>query len=178
MVAIPPLTTIFEDLSLTTSSEECFQDWVGDGCCDDIYNIQECNYDGGDCCGSNINTNCCDECLCLNDDGNITTTTLSLTTSSEECFQDWVGDGYCDDIYNIQECNYDDGDCCGSNINFDYCDECQCLETEGIISITTTTTPSLTLIVMKAIVGFQFSIFFRFPLFNIIEDQNIKNLEL
>ena len=41
---------------------------------------------------------------------------------------DWVGDGYCDDIANNADCNYDGGDCCGSDINTQYCSECQCIE--------------------------------------------------
>ena len=40
--------------------------------------------------------------------------------------QDWVGDGYCDDIVNNPECNYDDGDCCGDDANVQYCIECKC----------------------------------------------------
>ena len=39
----------------------------------------------------------------------------------------WVGDGYCDDVTNNMECNYDGGDCCGSDINTQYCSECQCI---------------------------------------------------
>ena len=30
--------------------------WVGDGFCDDMTNSFQCNYDGGDCCGSNVDT--------------------------------------------------------------------------------------------------------------------------
>ena len=33
----------------------------------------ECNYDGGDCCGDNVNMQYCEECLCL--DGGITSET-------------------------------------------------------------------------------------------------------
>ena len=40
----------------------------------------------------------------------------------------WVGDGYCDDGNNNADCNYDGGDCCGSNVSTQYCTECQCLE--------------------------------------------------
>ena len=43
-----------------------------------------------------------------------------------------VGDGYCDDITNNLDCNYDGGDCCGSFVNNQYCTECQCLEGSGI----------------------------------------------
>ena len=40
------------------------KDWVGDGFCDDATNIIECNYDGGDCCGYDINTKHCKKCQC------------------------------------------------------------------------------------------------------------------
>ena len=36
----------------------------------------------------------------------------------------WRGDGNCDDENNIESCNYDDGDCCGSNVVTRYCLEC------------------------------------------------------
>ena len=39
--------------------------WSGDGFCDDVNNIIECNYDGGDCCGSNVNEQYCTQCLCI-----------------------------------------------------------------------------------------------------------------
>ena len=38
--------------------------WVGDGYCDDVINTELCNYDGGDCCGSSIDTTYCIECQC------------------------------------------------------------------------------------------------------------------
>ena len=41
---------------------------------------------------------------------------------------DWVGDGYCDDVTNIIECNYDGGDCCLDPVNTQYCSECQCID--------------------------------------------------
>ena len=37
----------------------------GDGVCDDRINIEECEYDGGDCCGSNVNDKRCSVCQCL-----------------------------------------------------------------------------------------------------------------
>ena len=48
----------------------------------------------------------------------------------------WVGDGYCDDVTNNMECNYDGGDCCLDPVNTQYCSECQCLD-GGITSETT-----------------------------------------
>ena len=49
----------------TTPSGACNQGWIADGYCDDINNNQACTYDGGDCCGSNVNTFYCTECQCL-----------------------------------------------------------------------------------------------------------------
>jgi len=37
----------------------------GDGVCDDEFNNIECDYDGGDCCISNMNTTRCDYCHCF-----------------------------------------------------------------------------------------------------------------
>ena len=43
----------------------------------------ECTYDGGDCCGPNVNTQYCSDCSCLDPNGgnggNTTTTTASTT---------------------------------------------------------------------------------------------------
>ena len=39
----------------------------------------------------------------------------------------WVNDGFCDDMNNIEACNYDDGDCCGTLANKKFCRNCQCL---------------------------------------------------
>ena len=44
-----------------------------------------------------------------------------------ECaYSGWTGDGYCDDVSNILECNFDGGDCCLPNKVTDYCTECIC----------------------------------------------------
>ena len=37
-----------------------------------------------------------------------------------------IGDGYCDDSTNIEECNYDGGDCCSKNSWYLYCKACIC----------------------------------------------------
>ena len=39
--------------------------WKGDNYCDDENNNCGCEWDGGDCCGSNVNTYYCSICLCL-----------------------------------------------------------------------------------------------------------------
>ena len=55
--------------------------WIGDGWCDDVTNNIQCNYDGGDCCGANINTQYCVVCQCLSGGGNTTTTSGGPTTT-------------------------------------------------------------------------------------------------
>ena len=44
-------------------------------------------------------------------------TTMLIMRQSDQCgigpdLSDWVGDGYCDDETNSENCNYDGGDCC------------------------------------------------------------------
>ena len=89
---------------------------VGNGFCNDATNIAACNFDGGDCCGHNINTNFCSQCNCFHKE----TCEAGVTNA-------YVGDGYCDDETNIAACNYDGGDCCGSCIITEYCSNCDCL---------------------------------------------------
>ena len=44
----------------------CFNlDWKGDGICDDQNNHAGCNFDGGDCCGPDADTDLCTLCQCL-----------------------------------------------------------------------------------------------------------------
>ena len=88
---------------------------IGDGFCDDETNNQECNFDGGDCCGScNIKSHC-SECVCLQPDVDKQNITNPL-----------VGDGYCNDETNNPNCNFDGGDCCGPCQNKEFCSECLC----------------------------------------------------
>ena len=39
--------------------------WIGDGYCDDETNNAGCHFDGGDCCGNNIDTQYCNDCICF-----------------------------------------------------------------------------------------------------------------
>ena len=88
---------------------------IGDGYCNDEVNILDCGFDGGDCCGSCINTDLCTNCSCL---GSITGNGVPNAL---------VGDGYCNDETNTQQCNFDGGDCCGSCIISDFCTNCSCI---------------------------------------------------
>ena len=37
-----------------------------------------------------------------------------------------IGNGFCDDATNNEVCEWDGGDCCGDNVNTDYCIACEC----------------------------------------------------
>ena len=77
-----------------------------------------------------------------------TTVTISSTSASGTgCPGDasYNGDGWCDDPLNTAECHFDSGDCCGDNVQTDYCVDCLCLETElSTTQSTTVTTTSIT----------------------------------
>ena len=93
-----------------------------DGYCNDETNIPECNYDGGDCCGSCINTDYCTNCTCI---GNVIGNGVPNAL---------VGDGFCNDETNNANCSYDHGDCCLSNMNTDYCSNCTCYLQETCVA--------------------------------------------
>ena len=116
-------------------------DWIGDTFCDDDNNNLDCNYDGGDCCGPNVDTTYCIGCQCLNDATTVSHTTTTpiatIATTTLDCRwsknsdNTWVkicegecqgnhsskGDGICDDINNNLECGYDGNDCFGPDVN-------------------------------------------------------------
>ena len=87
---------------------------VGNGFCNDETNNPDCNYDGGDCCVVNANTNSCSDCVC------------HLIETCAAGYHPLVGNGFCNDDTNIAECDYDGGDCCGCVIT-EHCEDCACL---------------------------------------------------
>merc|ERR1712083_361762 len=56
----------------------------------------------------------------------------------------WVGDGVCDDFNNFADCNFDGGDCCGSNGNTSFCHECKCKQAAATTAAPATTAASAT----------------------------------
>ena len=98
------------------STQDKSDSLTGDGYCNDETNTAECELDGGDCCGSCINTDRCTDCYCHSQD---------VRDGAPNAL---VGDGFCNDEMNNANCDYDGGDCCGSCINMEYCSECKCLE--------------------------------------------------
>jgi hypothetical protein len=87
---------------------------VGNGLCNDETNNANCNYDGGDCCVVNANTNSCSYCGCY------------LIETCAAGYHPLVGNGFCNDETNIAECEYDGGDCCVVNANTNFCSDCDC----------------------------------------------------
>ena len=59
------IVEIHQELLLIAGCE--IPDYHGDNYCDDENNKEACLFDGGDCCGSNVNTQYCTVCLCLED---------------------------------------------------------------------------------------------------------------
>ena len=95
---------------------------VGDGFCNDETNTENCNYDGGDCCGYNVNADFCSDCKCY-----VNETCVAGT-------HPLVGDGLCNDETNNEICSYDGGDCCGYNTNTNFCSDCKCYVNETCVA--------------------------------------------
>ena len=146
--------------------------WIGDGSCDDHTNTELCSYDGGDCCLEPvIKDDYCIDCIChldgtrhpsKNTESTTTllpSTTLEFTTIStsianttasmsfypncEPGYLEWIGDGSCDDSTNIEDCNFDGGDCCLEFVVKDFCYECCCHQDECASKTSTTTEANL-----------------------------------
>ena len=62
----------------------------------------------------------------------LTTTITTPTTPTNSCA--YKGDGFCDDINNNADCEFDGGDCCLNPVQTYYCTECLCHNTSYIPS--------------------------------------------
>ena len=130
-----------------TTSGCAYPGYKGDNYCDDENNNANCDYDGGDCCGDNVDTSYCTQCLCL-DPGNstISTTTVPTSTTTVATITKIpmepmlcpnyasIGNGICDQANDNLVCYFDGGDCslvgdttnctsleCVDNLKFDPC---------------------------------------------------------
>ena len=98
---------IYLSWAVPNCNEGCPATWINDKYCDKACNVSACDYDGGDCIGSNakkawhlqqsetqrfINSRVSDYCY-------------------KGCALNWVGDRYCDGNCNHLECAFDAGDC-------------------------------------------------------------------
>ena len=51
----------------------------------------------------------------------------SIFNRSTKCgLPEWATDESCDDENNNAGCNWDDGACCGNNVDKEYCTFCEC----------------------------------------------------
>ena len=87
--------------------------------------MHKCGVDEGDC---DSNDECKSHLFCGSKN-----CPFSLFQEPDDCssicgFPDYKGDDYCDDENNNCGCEWDGGDCCGSNVNTNYCAACECLE--------------------------------------------------
>merc|ERR1711981_64396 len=79
----------------TQGPAECPTSYVGDNYCDDECNNEDNDFDGGDCCGDDVNEQYCSACNCLE----MPETTQAPDGSNCE-IPHWFGDSYCDDENN------------------------------------------------------------------------------
>ena len=113
------------DVQLDDSSNCDFKSYVANGICEDFANTPSCNYDGGDCCGPS-NYAYCGLCQCLFDEYEVLSTESQLNASKCDLFAHAIGDGFCQDEVNTEECNYDGGDCCNPSTAINLCTDCTC----------------------------------------------------
>ena len=76
---------------------------VGNGFCNDETNTEACNFDGGDCCGTCVNSKYCSTCKCLGENFGI--------------MNAFLDNGFCQDELNHGDCMFDGLDCCGYDRN-------------------------------------------------------------
>ena len=95
---------------------------IGDSYCNGWLNNEENSFDGGDCCGENVNLSQCDE-NCINQ----SRCSRAITLNSRKCRcidpnykqnvcpeNPLIGDNICNgNLNNVENC-FDGGDCCGA----------------------------------------------------------------
>ena len=79
---------------------------IGNGYCNDEANNDECNYDGGDCCGTCVNSELCSDCACLGGlNKNGFPRALLINCHMNEFDVHFIGDGYCNGFLNNKGIN-------------------------------------------------------------------------
>ena len=102
--------------------------------CDPYLNHKVCNYDGGDCCRSEIADIYCHDppstgCVChLDDTRHPSVLEVNNLTCPIQPFWKNVTNTKCEDDFNIEECGWDGGACCYEFIDDSRCTYCLCHE--------------------------------------------------
>ena len=94
-------------------------DWIANGYCDTfdvINNVEECGYDGGDCCECTCKDTQDHSCgengySCIDPNSGCTNPLAVQFPSCTGTIND-MGNGKCDSSLNNENCGYDGGDCC------------------------------------------------------------------
>merc|ERR1712062_450906 len=110
---------VMQEMCQDICEPSCNRRAIGDGECDDGCNTAACDYAGGDCYGTDVKTIFCEACQCLDP---------NPSARCDSICDDFVGDGVCDDLCNTAACDYDGGDCCGSEVDTMWCEACECLD--------------------------------------------------
>ncbi|KAL9654864.1 hypothetical protein ABK040_008656 [Willaertia magna] len=126
---------VFLSWDVPTCSPNCQDSWLGDGYCDLNCNTTECDYDGGDCIGKDIqlnrygnsnygnsnsgwySNNDYTPSWDVNNGNNYQISGKSVSSyCNSNCPNSWIGDRFCDRSCNVKECGFDSGDCDFENI--------------------------------------------------------------
>ena len=122
------------DTSTPTTGGCGAPEWATDAACDDENNNAGCNWDDGACCGDDVDKTFCTLCECFgpvppnpSPPTTVPTTLSTSTPTTGGCgLPEWATDEFCDDVNNNAGCNWDDGACCGDNVDKEYCTLCEC----------------------------------------------------
>ncbi|XP_076114277.1 N-acetylglucosamine-1-phosphotransferase subunits alpha/beta-like [Mytilus galloprovincialis] len=86
-------------------NEGCPSSWIKDGYCDKACNNTECEWDGGDCHGSNVQAGA------GHWSGGVGWYNDQKEHCNKGCADSWLADRYCDTTCNVKPCGFDVGDC-------------------------------------------------------------------
>ena len=106
-------------------------EWATDAACDDENNNAGCNWDDGACCGDDVDKTFCTLCECFGPvppNPSPPTPTSSPPTTDGCGAPEWATDAACDDENNNAACNFDDGACCGDDVDKTFCTKCECID--------------------------------------------------
>ncbi|XP_041367858.1 N-acetylglucosamine-1-phosphotransferase subunits alpha/beta-like isoform X2 [Gigantopelta aegis] len=88
-------------------NEGCPSTWIKDGYCDKACNNSECEWDAGDCDGTQRNIQ-----LGAGYHNHLSDSRIqALAYCNPGCANSWIADKYCDTACNVLECGFDAGDC-------------------------------------------------------------------